>query len=182
MEQRPHSSLDHYNGRQMHISRQTDWNANHNKQLEKTDDYAQNDERTGVLNEAINNAVHSTTSKAIINEESTNDLVIASNSSPGKSEEKDSEEVEMRSPSRKISQERPRLDKSQSTPAYETIIADSASFEEKLRYIRLRKQSRVEEEFTPLPEVSSSHSPSPSPVSSMFYFILSYLSLFDYIF
>ena len=51
------------------------------------------------------------------------------------------------SPSRKVSQDRPRLDKCQSTPTYE-MIDGSGAFEEKLKEIKaqkLRDQSRIEE-------------------------------------
>lgn len=51
------------------------------------------------------------------------------------------------SPSRKVSQDRPRLDKCQSTPTYE-MIDDSSTFEEKLKEIKNRNQkgqNRIEE-------------------------------------
>lgn len=178
MEQRPHSSMDHYHGRQIHLSRQTDWNANHQVQPESTENIGKDGEDAvlKILREKKtgSSAAHSTFVKAKINEDTLNE----SNTDPNSImrdhiEGNNSDEVEMRSPSRKISLERPRLDKSQSTPAYESVVTDSASFEEKLRDIRLRKQSRVEEEFSPLSEVPS-HSPTPSPISST----LSFLSVF----
>lgn len=81
------------------------------------------------------------------------------------------EEVTIRSPSRKVSQERPRLDKSQSTPAYESAVGDVNSFEEKLRDIRLRKQSRVEEEGAVVAETVSANS-SPGPATSKNRFLI----------
>ncbi len=76
------------------------------------------------------------------------------------------DEVEIRSPSRKVSQDRPRLDKSQSTPTYEIVMGDVSSFEEKLRDIRLRKQSRVEEEMLSPVAEDLNPNPSPTPVFS----------------
>jgi hypothetical protein len=85
---------------------------------------------------------------------------------PKDNKKSDENEVEIRSPLRKVSQDRPRLDKSQSTPTYESVTGDTSSFEEKLRDIRLRKQNRVEEE-TPISE-GLSQSSSTTPISRKF--------------
>lgn len=97
--------------------------------------------------------------------EEPSDLCIKLNQLQNDNKQIGESEVEIRSPSRKVSQDRPRLDKSQSTPTYELVSGDMGSFEEKLRDIRLRKQSRVEEEsFHPVED--SNLSAGPIPISS----------------
>ena len=127
-EQRSHSSVGHYETKRPH----------------QNDSYRQLDsDKTDLLLLREKEKVSpSTILSSKINEEP-GDLCIGSDEV---SKDKN-EEVEIRSPSRKVSQDRPRLDKSQSTPTYEMVVGDASSFEEKLRDIRLRKQSRVEEEI-----------------------------------
>lgn len=145
LEQRPHSSMGHYNGLSRQV-RQTDWNANH-PQTETTKG-AQDVTKDGAASTSVNRVINEEPSEGAADPRTT----------------AGEEDVEIRNPSRKTSQERPRLDKSQSTPTYESVLTDSASFEEKLRNIRLRKQSRVgEEEDASLAEAPT-QSVTPSPV------------------
>jgi len=146
LEQRPHSSMGHYNGlpRQTRQVAQTDCNANHSTS-DKTDD-----RQLLSVDQTGRTATIMPVSEEM-NEDKSGNVIL-----------RESGEVEIRSQSRKVSLERPRLDKSQSTPTYESVVEDSTSFEEKLRNIRLQKQNRVsEEEIIPLVEVPNDH-PSPS--------------------
>lgn len=144
LEQRPHSSMGHYNGlpRQTRQIAQTDCNANHSTS-DKTDD------RQLLSVDLIGQTPTIMPVKEEISEDKSENVIL-----------RESGEVEIRSQSRKVSLERPRLDKSQSTPTYESVVEDSSSFEEKLWKIRLQKQNRVcEEETISLVEVPNDDSP-----------------------
>lgn len=151
-DQRPHSSVGHYDGK----SRRPH-HKDPSSMLETSD-------RTDLLLLRDKEKVLASPSNLVsskINEEPNE--ICGENDQVSKNKDDD---VEIRSPSRKVSQDRPRLDKSQSTPTYELVMGDVNSFEEKLRDIRLRKQSRVEEEVLTSITENSNHSPSPSPISS----------------
>lgn len=132
-EQRPHSSVGHYEGQPRRA---------HHKEANGSSDSSDKTNLLLLLDKDKVNMTSPTKSQIGVkpNEKSEG---IDEFSDDSKLNE---DEVEIRSPSRKVSQDRPRLDKSQSTPTYEIVVGDTSSFEEKLREIRLRKQSRVEEE------------------------------------
>lgn len=134
-EQRPHSSVGHYESRRRMIPKEnnetppTSDKANLLLLLDKDNGFLTGSKTISCqLSEKIS-AISIETDEISTDKGNTNE-----------------DSVEIRSPARKISQDRPRLDKSQSTPTYEIVVGDGGSFEEKLREIRLRKQSRVEEE------------------------------------
>lgn len=150
--------MGHYSGlpRNVYV-RQTDWNANH----ECAETTEEKDPPALIEREDF-------ISLAPRKSEETLEGISAPTVEEKPRDQEDKDDVEIRASSpRKISgQDRPRLDKSQSTPAYESVVRDSSSFEEKLRDIRLRKQSRVSEEDLDPPVDVPSHSPTPSPVLS----------------
>ena len=144
--------MGHYNGLPRH-SRQTDWNANIPPQCGETIEGGPKDAQS-----ASNKSSPEPSSEGKAADDNT-----------GSTAEDQDVEIRPSSP-RKISQDRPRLDKSQSTPAYESVVRESSSFEEKLRDIRLRKQSRVSEEDGDVLVEVPSHSPTPSPILSKLLF------------
>ena len=149
--QRPHSSVDHYPT----SCKRTDFNANHQNIL------AEDVRETGA--ELLRPSISSTNSSVGSNCDSNgnNSSICSVNNSGGKMGEfGDTVDVHAKQsdvligkedantscpPSRKVSQDKPRLDKSRSTPAYESLDCDMASFEEKLKEIKARKQSQLEE-------------------------------------
>jgi hypothetical protein len=160
-EQRPHSSVGHYDGqirrphmKESNISRQSETSASDKSELL----LLREKEKVNVISSML-------IADQISEEPS--DLCVGIDQFQKDNKQCDENEVEIRSPSRKVSQDRPRLDKSQSTPTYESVTGDMTSFEEKLRDIRLRKQFREEEAPNPISE-SSNHSSSPPPISSKF--------------
>lgn len=149
-EQRPHSSVGHYDGQ----TRRHQNDSNRQLESDKTDLLLLR-EKEKVSPSILASKIH----------EEPSDLSIGSDEVSKDIKHVD-DEVEIRSPSRKVSQDRPRLDKSQSTPTYEIVMGDVSSFEEKLRDIRLRKQSRVEEEMLSPVAEDLNPNPSPTPVFS----------------
>lgn len=154
-EQRPHSSVGHYDGQ--------------SRRARPVDSKSSSSDHSNLLLLRDKEKVNVNSSVLIsgkINEEPSE--FFSANDELTKGEKTSDDEVELRSPSRKVSQDRPRLDKSQSTPTYDLVVGDTSSFEEKLRDIRLFKQNRVDEDgLAPITEASN-HSTSPSPVSSKF--------------
>jgi hypothetical protein len=161
-EQRPHSRVGHYDGqvRRPHIR-----DSNTSRQSESST--SDKSEMLMLREKEKGNVFSSMLMVDKINEEPS-DLCTGIGQCPKDNKLSDESEVEIRSNSRKISQDRPRLDKSQSTPTYESVTGDTSSFEEKLRDIRLRKQSRVEEETPNLIPEGSNQSSSPTPISRKF--------------
>jgi hypothetical protein len=157
-EQRPHSSVGHYDGQ---IRRPHFKDSNITRQSENS---ASDKSEALLLREKEKvNVISSMLIADKISEEPSDPVV---DQFPKDNKKSDENEVEIRSPLRKVSQDRPRLDKSQSTPTYESVTGDTSSFEEKLRDIRLRKQNRLEEE-TPISE-GLSQSSSTTPISRKF--------------
>ncbi|XP_059353066.1 uncharacterized protein LOC130688934 isoform X4 [Daphnia carinata] len=158
-EQRPHSSVGHYDG-QPRIPHKKDPSVN------QSDTSAP--DKAGLLLLREKEKVHAVPSALMAGKisEEPSDLCTEFDQLPKDNKQIDGSDVEIRSPSRKVSQDRPRLDKSQSTPTYESLSGDMSSIEEKLRDIRLRKQSRVEEEAPNPVKEDSNHSPCPISVSN----------------
>lgn len=161
-EQRPHSSVGHYDG-QPRVPHKKDSSVN------QSDTSAP--DKAGLLLLREKEKVHTIPSALMAGKicEEPSELCTEFNQSPKDNKQIDESDVEIRSPSRKVSQDRPRLDKSQSTPTYELVSGDMSSFEEKLRDIRLRKQSRVEEESPNPVKENLNHSPCPISISSKFH-------------
>ncbi|XP_032790623.2 uncharacterized protein LOC116927700 isoform X4 [Daphnia magna] len=159
-EQRPHSSVGHYDG-QPRVPHKKDSSVN------QSDTSAP--DKAGLLLLREKEKVHAIPSALMAGKicEEPSELCTEFNQSPKDNKQIDESDVEIRSPSRKVSQDRPRLDKSQSTPTYELVSGDMSSFEEKLRDIRLRKQSRVEEEAPNPVKENLNHSPCPISISSV---------------
>ncbi|XP_032790622.2 uncharacterized protein LOC116927700 isoform X3 [Daphnia magna] len=158
-EQRPHSSVGHYDG-QPRVPHKKDSSVN------QSDTSAP--DKAGLLLLREKEKVHAIPSALMAGKicEEPSELCTEFNQSPKDNKQIDESDVEIRSPSRKVSQDRPRLDKSQSTPTYELVSGDMSSFEEKLRDIRLRKQSRVEEEAPNPVKENLNHSPCPISISN----------------
>lgn len=157
-EQRSHSSVGHYDGQNSLNKKDFSVNGRLDTPTYETNQVGLCDkEKVGIIPTSLLVGKSNQKSYDLICDESFKDKKL------------DEDEVEVRPSSRKVSQDRPRLDKSQSIPTYESVVGDMSSFEDKLRDIRLRKQSRVEEEQITQATESYNHDPSPTIVPSKFF-------------